>query len=399
MDISYFSPDDFFYKCSALSLAQNLNILKLLPITTQDNLQICENYLAGRNFAAGPGLSTIWILAFALKSNWIARFLLPCICTLGNLLLARKIFSTLTPKNKYLALALLITAPLTIWLSFNSSTDIYATLFAWTSILIISNNYANRENSTKTARSIPTKDLAFLGCIVGILAFRPLLILTIGLAMINIYQRKHLSRIITIAISVTLYILLYSSYGGAGPEKYALYSFSPPAPEWLWHETRGAISELTNTWPGNNLKHLIEGLSRTISLIVQSLNHSVLTISGIQAGYEPGENQLKLIASTYKVSYGITVILPGILIILARSIQSAAHNLKFLFSESERNKHAKISICRDSILLLRKKLYQFAGFYLFSIMLLIPHTRYTLPVLPIIIIAQLEFWKLLERDA
>ena len=93
------NPDDLFYKCNAINIAEKLNLTYLLPQNVRSLTDYCYSYLDDYGFSSGPGLPLIWNLSWIARSEWLANIAFPLIVSVISLSYCFRILRVLKLNN------------------------------------------------------------------------------------------------------------------------------------------------------------------------------------------------------------------------------------------------------------------------------------------------------------
>tara|TARA_Y200000002_G_scaffold92815_1_gene74791 strand:- start:452 stop:1663 length:1212 start_codon:yes stop_codon:yes gene_type:complete len=387
------NPDDLFYKCNAINIAEKLNFTYLLPSKISALSDYCYSYIEDYGFNSGPGLPIIWNFSWLLKSEWLANIAFPLLVSLISISYCLRILRLLKLENKSLILSIYAGSPLVIWLSSHASTDIYSTFFS-TIIFYELAKYFIHLNKSKVSKTSTT----FLKCnllIVMMLLFRPMYFLTLFLSIpISSITKNNLLKITPFLITLICYLLFYRNYASS-PLDYLFYNFSPPAPEGLYSFMKFYKLNFINSFFSGELLNFLKSFFILIFSGILSTVYGLISFSGLQISDTFQTFELKTTAAIYKSIFGLIFLLPGNIIILTKGI---FYTFKFLLKRKFNfinTLEFSNSTKRDDIL---NMFYLISFFYILTIVIYIPHMRYILPIQLFSIIASLNFYKITIKD-
>ena len=383
------NPDDLFYKCSAINIAEKLNFTYLFPQNIRILTDYCYSYLDDYGFSSGPGLPLIWNLSWIARSEWLANIAFPLIVSVISLSYCFRILRLLKLKNKSLILSIYAGSPLVIWLSSHASTDIYTTFFSTVIFYELANYFIHQNKSSERKKSG-----TFLKCnllVLMILLFRPMYFLTLFLSVpISSITKNNLLKIIPFFITIISFLLFYRNYA-TSPLDFLFYNLSPPAPEGLYSFVKFYKLNLIGSFLNGEFINSIKSFLILISTGILSTVYGLISFSGLQISDTFQTFELKTSAAIYKAIFGLVFLLPGNMIIFTKGIY---YSFKFL----QKRKFSLLptleitnSLNRENIL---NTFYLTSFFYMITIIIYIPHTRYILPIQLFSIIASLDFYRI-----
>ena len=401
-----------FYSCNILYWQKKLIDIGLnIPsvINSVDELKFCENIFINKGFHSGPIFPLILYLKRLLGDKNDNLRIIYLLFFGVYLYLSNKILSFENIKKRLLNNLLILFSPVLIWLTIYPSTDLLFSIFFLLALLIFKYYLENISSENEKKETFSKICYLFLPIIFSIsiifsILIRPTILLCFPLLLIWIiydlynlitlknyqlnkkFKFRYFYNIFVLSICTyflfTFHQYLYSDYGSGNINKFHIYfySFSPPAPIGLRSAINDSLFKISYLLPVIK-ENLYQFLSELVKFLILAINHIIygfISISGLQFKSDINYDSflsLRNVSALIKSLYGLIIVLPSLYIFILRSF------INF-----------KNIILKNKISLIFKK----ENYFYFSTTLLVlthllisiilmPHIRYLVPVLPLII--------------
>tara|TARA_A100001035_G_scaffold276872_1_gene272670 strand:- start:4207 stop:5547 length:1341 start_codon:yes stop_codon:yes gene_type:complete len=414
-DIQFYSCNIFYWKQRLLEFGINIPE----SINSVDEINFCNQYLLDKGFNSGPIFPIILYINRIIGFNNIPIRLFFIFLMMIYIFLGNKI-SILKIKNwKNLNSLLLLFSPILVWLTFFPSTDILFAVF-WFLALYLFKKYIKRKELFKEKyKSIEQSykynkeffndikyTIIFSIILISSILIRPVIFLCFMLLVFwliydliyiwNGLKIKSINKLIILKSSslysaITLFLtflvlfiiqfILYNNYA-ITQDKFHIFflSFSPPAPIGLREALNNSLYKLEYLLP-RFAENPFELFSNLVSFLFLSINHFIygfLSIAGLQTNLPisiEGEFGLRNFAALLKSIYGIFILLPSIYIFFIKT----ALSIKKFFKKGLFQHFFE----SDNYYYFSTRIIVF--FHILISIIMMPHVRYLVPILPILI--------------
>ena len=421
-----------FYSCNIfhwLDILSGFGLDNLRPPDQQALVSFCDGYFERKGFTSGPLFPFLAYFAFKIGSIVPLR-IITFLCFFYYLFVSYVIvFREFGSFVARVTVLVLFASPILWWLAWSPSTDLIAVCLYLHGMAFFLLPYVKRRHAQLVSMiEVTLRDslvfyIRFSLVTLLALLFRPaffqfgiliLILLSLELSIVNkrasvpIISWESVKRLApslcASAMIVFCYFLkvkIYASYGTSYSPFYTLfYSFSPPAPDYLFAETQSIINFWTSEFRLSMLftgfNDLAQKFVVSVTLVVNNLIYGLLSLSGISSkfGYQPGYYIFRVIAMTGKALYGCLIVFPSIMLMFAyavsaiRGLLSGLRNCGFTVSRVGRYlgwQHAEPGLVGKNVLFT-------CGITLVIFHLLtIQANRYLIPVLPFLIAMPLDW--------
>ncbi len=404
-----FSTDIEFYSCNILYWQNKLIDIGLkIPsvINNDQEVEYCKNLLLNKGFNSGPIFPLILYLNRLMSNTNINLRILFIIFWGIYLFLSNQIIIFENNKKRIFFNSLLLFAPVLIWLTIYPSTDLIFSVF-WLFSLFIFKKYLRKNFYNEDIKDIKfiyfVLPILFSSSLIFSILIRPGITLCISLFFIWFFYdfyilfflvKKSIKRkfksiyfynifvlIFSTFILFKLHYLLYSDYGSGAINKFHMYfySFSPPAPIGLKQSINSSLFSISHLLKDSQY-NLFTLITEIIRFLILAFNHCIygfISISGLQIKSSLQTEtaiSFRYISSLIKSFYGLFIILPSLYITL--------YNFYKYIKE--------ILLKKFNYIFKKENYFNFAITFLamshiMISIILMPHVRYLLPILPLLV--------------